>query len=142
MRFWDSSAVVPLLVEERWSKEARDLLEEDASILVWTFTPLEVLSALWRRSRSSELDDAQFAAARSGLTELESVWSAATDSMQVEQRARRLLAVHPLRAADALQLACALVASNERSDLFPFVTLDERLGQCARREGFSVPLSG
>jgi hypothetical protein len=56
----------------------------------------------------------------------------------VDRRARRLLAVHPLRAADALHLAAALIACDERSDVLPFVTLDDRLAEAARREGFDV----
>jgi predicted nucleic acid-binding protein len=57
---------------------------------------------------------------------------------RVERRARRLLALHPLRAADALQLASALVACDERPDRLPLVTLDERLAAAAMREGFRV----
>jgi hypothetical protein len=56
----------------------------------------------------------------------------------VDRRARRLLAAHPLRAADALQLAAALVACDERSDMLAFVTLDDRLAKAARRGGFVV----
>jgi predicted nucleic acid-binding protein len=43
-----------------------------------------------------------------------------------------------LRAADALHLAAALVACEERPHLLPFVTLDGRLEDAARREGFTV----
>ncbi|MFY9343542.1 MAG: hypothetical protein WAT39_13685 [Planctomycetota bacterium] len=53
-------------------------------------------------------------------------------------RARRLLANHPLRAADACQLAAALIACRERPDALGFVTLDSRLAEAARREGFTV----
>ncbi len=50
----------------------------------------------------------------------------------------RLLRTHSLRAADALQLAAARAASEERPDTLPFVTLDERLALAAQREGFAV----
>lgn len=46
--------------------------------------------------------------------------------------------LHPLRAADALQLAAALVLSDFEPRTLPFVTLDDRLASAARREGFEV----
>jgi predicted nucleic acid-binding protein len=46
-------------------------------------------------------------------------------------------AVHPLRAADALQLAAALVLSRDRSR-FPLVTGDRQLAGVAELEGFDV----
>ena len=57
---------------------------------------------------------------------------------QVSERALRLLDLHDLRAADALQLAAGLVASGERPQTLPFATLDHRLALAARAEGFPV----
>ena len=57
---------------------------------------------------------------------------------QVRERARRLLEIHPLRAADSLQLGAALLTSEETPQGFPFVTLDLRLGDAAEKEGFHV----
>jgi len=56
----------------------------------------------------------------------------------VRARAARLLSLHPLRAADALQLAAALVWCRERTAEAPFVCLDDRLRLAAAREGFRV----
>jgi hypothetical protein len=56
----------------------------------------------------------------------------------LRDRAGRLLAGHPLRAGDALQLAAALVWCSGPPDGASFVCLDERLRAAARREGFSV----
>jgi len=56
----------------------------------------------------------------------------------VRSRAERLLGVHTLRAGDALQLAAALLAAEEDPADLPFVTLDERLADAARKEGFPV----
>jgi len=138
MRFWDASAVVPLLVAERPTVVVRRLLRADAGMAVWALAPLEVLSALWRRQRAADLDPREQAAAEQALHALEQAWSVIGDLDVVERRARRLLATHPLRAADAAQLAAALVACDERPELLPFVTLDDRLGDAARREGFAV----
>ena len=138
MRFWDSSAVVPLLLEEPGSGTVRSLLREDAAMVAWRLAGTEVVSALWRRRRADELDEAARRFAEQGLALLESRWTSVEDAAHVDRRARRLLAAHPLRAADALQLAAALVACDERSDVLPFVTLDDRLAEAARREGFVV----
>jgi predicted nucleic acid-binding protein len=56
----------------------------------------------------------------------------------VRRRAGRLVAAHPLRAADALQLAVALTWCEEQPAGERFVCLDERLRDAARREGFTL----
>ena len=42
MRFWDSSAVVPLLVAQAGSAQVDRWLGDDGEIAVWTLTPIEV----------------------------------------------------------------------------------------------------
>lgn len=138
MRFWDSSALVPLLLEEPASGAARSLLRGDHAIVVWRLSGAEVVSALWRRRRAGDIEEGERLSAEQGLSSLERVWTTVEDAAQVDRRARRLLALHPLRAADALQLAAALVACDERPHVLPFVTLDDRLAEAARREGFTV----
>ena len=59
-------------------------------------------------------------------------------SNQLRDRAARLLDLHPLRAADALQLAAALDWCEERTAGAGFVCLDQRLRAAATREGFDV----
>lgn len=56
----------------------------------------------------------------------------------LRDRAGRLLAAHPLRTADALQLAAALAWCDDVPRGESFVCLDERLREAARREGFAV----
>lgn len=138
MRFWDSSALLPLIVQEPLTSKTRSMLADDREILVWALTGVELASAIWRRARTGEIDDVARVAVQDGLAELEQAWSSVTDVPRVALRARRLLASHPLRAADACQLAAALLACHERPDVLPFVTLDSRLAEAARREGFQV----
>ncbi len=138
MRFWDSSAVVPLLVREDATDAVKRLLRDDDQMVVWRLTGAEIVSALWRRRRADEIDDPTRTGAESALAILERAWTTVDDLAHVDRRARRLLAVHALRAADALQLAAALVACDETPGLLPCVTLDDRLADAARREGFSV----
>ena len=56
----------------------------------------------------------------------------------VRSRAVALLARHPLRAADALQLASALVLAEGDPSSLEFVCLDNNLADAAEREGFTV----
>ncbi len=138
MKFWDSSAIVPLLVPEQESKALGVLLEKDPDLLVWTLTPTEVLSALFRKLRLGGLTEEELNRVRHRLAELEVGWSEIVQLEMTRQKANRLLAVHPLRAADALQLAAALIAFEDQPEGEGFVTLDQNLAQAARREGFQV----
>lgn len=138
MRFWDASAIVPLVALEKQTGDCRALLAQDNDIVVWLLTPVEVISALTRRLREKSFRPIEFSKSKEQLATLEKVWSEVISVERVRERARRLLETHSLRAADALQLAAALLTSEENPQGFPFVTLDRRLGAAAEREGFHV----
>jgi len=138
MRFWDSSAVVPLLVHERTSDALRRSLEGDAGLIVWWGTPVECVSAIARREREGDLPASAVSAAVARLQSLERGWVEVTPSPGVRRISLRLLRTHPLRAADSLQLAAALVAAEEDPGTLGFMCLDERLTTAAEREGFAV----
>lgn len=138
MKFWDTSALVPLVVDEPATKGVRQILAEDPDVVVWLLTGVELLSAIARLGRTS-----------TGLQDLASVlrleatsqfkrWARVTDLDGVGRRAERLVGLHAISAADALQIAAALVASRDRPDTLPFVTLDKSLARCAQLEGFVV----
>ena len=59
MRFWDSSAIVPLLVEEGTSAGRHALLEADSEIVTWWTTYIECESALCRLERESVAESGQ-----------------------------------------------------------------------------------
>ena len=138
MRFWDSSAVVPLCVAEPRSANARVLLERDPAVAVWWATRTECLSALTRRMREGELAPAGYRAARRVLAALAETWVELLPSEAVRATAERLLAVHALRAADAFQLGAALAWCAGRPPGHSIVTLDSRLRDAASREGFDA----
>jgi len=138
MRFWDASAIVPLLVEEDSSALCRAWLSEDREVMAWFLSPTESTSAVRRKNRMGELNDEQVEVALGRLRQIITAWTEVQGWYRVRERAHRLLAIHDLRAADSLQLAAALVASGERPNLLPFVCLDQRLSIAARREGFNV----
>jgi predicted nucleic acid-binding protein len=138
VKYWDASAVVPLVALEKETGDCRKLLAEDANIVVWFLTPVEVTSALTRRLREKSLKPIDFSKAKEQLAALERTWSEVISVERVRERARRLLETHPLRAADSLQLAAALLTCEETPQGFPFVTLDRRLADAAEKEGFQV----
>lgn len=137
MKFWDSSAILPLLMDERTSLKVASVYEEDARQIVWCLTEVEAASALARREREGR-DAEDVARARSMLGVLTERWEEVTSVQRVRARALRLLGTHALRAADALQLAAALVFCDERTESLPFVCLDDRLADAARKERFPV----
>lgn len=105
---------------------------------VWALTRTELSSALWRRARAGDVRQTDMPIALKRLSALATRWNEVTDLDLVRDRADRLLAVHPLRAADALQLAAALVVSEERPKGRDFVTSDGALASSAQAEGFNV----
>ena len=138
MRFWDSSAVVPLCVAEPRSANARALLEGDPVVAVWWATRTECLSALTRRMRDGGVAPAGHRAARRVLVALAETWVELLPSEAVRATAERLLAVHALRAADAFQLAAAMAWCGGRPPGHGIVTLDSRLREAASKEGFDT----
>ncbi len=136
MRFWDASAIVPLLVFENSSRLLQSHYAENPALLVWCLTPTELLSALYRKSREGDLDGSRLATARRRLELLRGDWVEIQNLDRVRERAERLLAVHPLKAADSLQLAAALIAIEDRPRSFGFLTLDSTLAEAAQKEGF------
>lgn len=138
VKFWDSSAIAPLLMDEEDSALWEDNLREDSELLVWYGTIVELESAINRRKREGVLTSDQETHARRRLQRLEASWLEVQPTVTVRDRALRLLRVHPLRAADAFQLAAALVTCGEQTRGFVFLTNDTRLREAVIAEGFSV----
>jgi predicted nucleic acid-binding protein len=129
---------VPLLVEEPSTARLRELYREDAEVAVAWTTPVECASALARLERDGALGSPEVAAAFRRLDALAPSWLEVEPADELRELARRLLRVHPLRAADALQLASAVLAAERRPPSLSLVTLDDRLAEAAAREGFQV----
>ncbi len=135
MKFWDSSAIVPLLVREPNSADALGWLKDDSDMLVWWGTQVECASAIARRERDGSLDDTASRTAFDRLRILAEGWQEVSPVDAVRTLAARLLRVHDLRAADSLQLAAALVASESDPSSLTFICLDKRLDKAAGLEG-------
>lgn len=138
MRFWDSSAIVPLLLAEPTTKAVQTLAAKDPVMLVWWASEVECASALARLERGDALEESAATQAFERLRQLAASWHEIDPSDAVREAAVRFLRVHPLRAADSLQLAAAFLAAERRPPSLEVVTLDERLATAARKEGFEV----
>ncbi len=137
MRFWDSSAIVPLLVEQPSSRSCRELLRVDASQIVWCLTRTEVMSAICGLAREGAFEGEAIGKMEDRLTHLSTRWHEVSLIDPVRERAERLLHTHALRAADALQLGAALLAADDRpARHWQFVTSDVGLLEAVQREGF------
>jgi predicted nucleic acid-binding protein len=138
MKFWDSSALVPLCVDEPRSRLLAALARQDPELVVWWTTLVECDSALARLERDAALTRAGATAAFRRLDLLKRAWIEIEPRDEIREVSRRLLRVHSLRAADALQLGAAYLAAERRPSTLEIVTLDDRLGHAASREGFMV----
>jgi len=138
MNFWDSSAVIPLLVAEAETKAREHQFSRCEAVTVWWGTRVECVSALRRRLRDRALDQIGYERAARRLDVLSAGWQEVAPHEKIRARAERLLTAHALRAADALQLSAALVACSERTVGSRFYTADRRLAEAAAREGFAL----
>lgn len=136
MSFWDSSALIPLILDESTSERLRARHELEPMLIVWWGSEVECASAIARCERDGKLDHAS--AAWASLDRISEAWVEIPPAPDVRRGAVRVTRTHHLRAGHALQLAAALTASEGMPETLPFVTLDERLADAARREGFPV----
>jgi uncharacterized protein len=138
VKFWDASAIVPLLVAEPATSWLLNVAGDDPSMLVWWGSEVECASALARLERDAAIEPRAIAACLERLRRLAMAWHEVDPSDAIRETAIRFMRVHPLRAADALQLAAAFLAAERRPTSLEIVTLDERLATAARKEGFAV----
>ena len=135
MRYWDSSALVPLVVEEPGSAAVVATLDEDPFVLTSTYATIEIASALWRRRHNGEMTFEEHLTADRILADLSQTWIELPVSHQVIRGSVEVLSRHRLRSGDALQLATAIESARSHEDI-TFVTLDEDLASAAQSEGF------
>ncbi|MSR07525.1 MAG: PIN domain-containing protein [Gemmatimonadetes bacterium] len=138
MRFWDSSALVPLCLRETPTGRLRELARGPDPLVVWWATPVECASGLARRVRDKTIAEQIRETALDRLGDIMAAAVVVAPTVELRTRAERLVRIHPLRAADALQLAAALVWVEDQPRRRELVTLDARLAEAARQEGFVV----
>jgi uncharacterized protein len=138
LRFWDASAILPLIIEEPGSELALSWLREDQHLMLWGLTRLELASAIERRAREGLLRPPERAAALRRSQRIADDAHEIVDLAAVRSRAAAVLARHALRAADAAQLGAALLVADPDPASLTMVVLDRRLAAAAEREGLLV----
>lgn len=136
MIFWDASAIIPLCIDEPQTRIVKDILKKDGSMAVWWGSIVECHSAFARLRRDKLLKNAEEDQVRHILSILADTWTEIEPSEDIRHTASRLLLLHPLRAADSLQLAAALIWAGKTPKGHRFACLDRRLRDAARKEGF------
>ncbi len=138
MKYWDSSALMPLCVDEASSPRLREIYRADPTVVTWWGSEIECVSALARLEREGAMTAEMVSEAVARLRSLGAAWHEVQPTQALRDTAVRLLRVHPLRSADSVQLAAAVMAADREPGALEFVSLDVRLASAARREGFIV----
>ncbi len=136
--FWDTSAIVPLCVQQDTSQDFRSLWRKTSRVIVWWGTTIEVRSAVSRLYQQKFIDakGLQYALARFDV--MRRKWAEIVPSEKMREIAEMLPDAYGLRALDSCQLAAALVWCNEKPNGRLFVCDDPKLSEAARKSGFSV----
>jgi predicted nucleic acid-binding protein len=135
--FWDSSALIPLCVLQPQTAQAKTLYK-NYGIVAWWATQVEMTSGLTRLERTGQIDHDRFLIGKRIAQEIVREWLSVGSTANIAVVACSLLELHPLRAADALQLAAALEWCEGNPSGNVFLTFDKRLREAAGLAGFSL----
>ena len=139
MRFWDSSALLPLIVRETTSAKVAGLLQDDSAVSVWWGAWIECSVSISRLRREGELSEQNEGQTRTRLDRLATGWSEVPPANDLRRMLASLISRdYPLKAADALQLAAALRWCEADAAGAGFVCLDSQLRRAASDAGFDV----
>jgi predicted nucleic acid-binding protein len=136
--FWDSSALIPCLIQQEATTKARQWLHKRSRPVVCWLTVVEINSALARLLHEGALSRNGHNVAIKQLRRLESRWVEVLPTTGLRRLANELLYKYELRTVDALQLASAMVWCNEHPRNRSFITLDPRLANAAAAAEFQV----
>lgn len=135
--FWDSSAIVPLCLQQRSSSHARQLIRQ-YRIAAWWAAPVETRSALARELRNGAISGRGHQEAILKLEKIRQEWVEVFPEESLRSFAEDLPDRFYLRAADALQLAAAYTWVMQKPAGRPFISGDKRLLDAAEQMGFRV----
>ena len=133
--FWDSSAIVPLCLQQNNSSGVRQLLRL-YGVAVWWSAPVEARSALARELREGNISAREHRESILKLDKIREGWVERLPDASLRLFAEELPDRYPLRAADALQLAAACEWTLQRPAGRPFISGDKRLLDAAEQLGF------
>ena len=135
LAFWDSSALVKLLVEEAGTDIAVTLWDESAGVVASRLSVPEMSAALSAAERGGRIDRARGRVARNEWSRYLGALEIVEISSGIADAAATLAVAHPLSGADAIHLATALAL---RDTELAFATWDHRLAAAGSAEGLAV----
>ena len=136
MHYFDTSALIKQYFLEPGSETVRNLLKRGAGVFTAALTYFETHAAFARRKREGILSPP---VTRRLALRFDKDWESyevVLLTAELLSVARRVLYRHPLRSADALQLASALLLARKTPEpTWMFVCADQRLCRAASAEG-------
>lgn len=135
--FWDTSVLVSLCAAQPLTTHALRLFNK-YRIVVWWATPVEMTGAFVRLLRNGGIDPQTYAQLTQEAQAFAKQWAVVAPSAEVAIKARAQLEQYPLRAADSLQLAAALIWCDDHPKGRVFLTFDKRLREAAEQAGFTL----
>jgi len=136
--YFDTSALAKRYIRERGSARVGSLLRRH-DVLSSAITPVEILSALWRRKRSGDLSEEDFSALSSRVQSDRLRWELVEVSGTVLSRAEEIVqGTVPVRSLDAVHVASVLAFQVASSIQISFVTGDARQRDAATHLGLEV----
>jgi uncharacterized protein len=136
--YFDTSALIKRYVRERGSTRVVSLMRRH-ELLSSAITPVEVMSALSRRRRDTELSEEDFAATASRVQSERIRWELVEVGETVLNRAEEIVqGTVPMRALDAVHVASLMAFQAASSIQIPFVTGDGRQRDAANYLGLDV----
>jgi uncharacterized protein len=136
--FWDTSAIIPLCVQQSATNNFRNQWRKSSRVVIWWGTTVEVHSTLSRLYRENYIDTKGLEFAMTRFEAMRNQWNEITPSEKVREIAETLPDAHNLRALDSFQLAAALIWCNEKPRGRVFVCDDIKLSEAAKKAGFTV----
>jgi len=136
--YFDTSALIKRYVREPGSTRVAFLLRRH-DLLSSSITPVEVMSALCRKKRNGELSEEDFAATLSRIRAERTRWELIEVGGAVLSRAEEIVqGAVPVRALDALHVACLTTFEAAAGIRIAFITSDGRQRHAAVRLGLDV----
>lgn len=137
MRYYDTSALVKQYLQEAGSKLVLELLKSGEKVYTASLTYAETHAAFSRRTREGRLTRETTKRLALRFDKDWESYDIVVLSENVFRLARQMLYRHPLRSADAIHLASALLlARTSPRSSWSFVCADGRLCDAAKSEGF------
>jgi uncharacterized protein len=141
--FWDTSALALLCAHQPATGQARRLAQRCRMLTIWWGTPVEARSVFLRLHREGAMEIGEVAEALKRLARLRLSVAEILPTEEVRQTAESMLDKYALRAADAFQLAAAIVDCRGQPRDRWFICFDQELRAAADVAGFSVlPVEG